>query len=274
MLHRDADGVIAVRYGAAGQPGALGSQHNGQLRLRRQPRIVYRNRVLPQRHRRRLKAQLPQPRKAGVRPPGRVLPDIRPRDLEHRPHTYPHRPPVEGVAAAGGQQHGVNAQRRRRPNDRPHIGGVHHIFQHGHPPRPGGYLSEVPGSRPPHGAQHPAGQLVAGQPGQHLPFPGVDGHPAAPVDDLGRLPLDEFSLGEECQRLAAGVQCQPDYRGAFRNENALFRLQAVAQLRLGQPAKQVQLRLSRVGDLKNFRHFRASPFLHPAPIIAGFSPLA
>ena len=35
MLHRDADGVIAVRYGAAGQPGALGSQHNGQLRLRR-----------------------------------------------------------------------------------------------------------------------------------------------------------------------------------------------------------------------------------------------
>ena len=273
MLHRDPNGVVTVSYRAGCQSGALGPQHNGQLWFRRQPLITNGNRVLPQGHRRCLKAQFIQPVKSRTRPVGRLLPYVGPWNLEYRSHAHPHRPPVQRVTTAGGQQHRVNPQGRRRTDNGTHIGGVHYIFQHSHPSCPGAHLSKILGSRPPHGAQHPSGQLIAGQPCQYLPFPGVKGDLPAACNDPGCLPFNKFTLGKEGQRLITSIQRQANDGRTFRNKHTLFRFQSVAQLRLGQSAENIQLRPGKISDLDDLRHFGISPFLLSPPIIAGFSAL-
>ena len=62
------------------------------------------------------------------------------------------------------------------------------------------------------------------------------------------------ALHEQGYGDVAGVQGQADDLGAFRNENALFRLQPVAQLGLGEPGEEVQLRGGDVSDLYDSSH--------------------
>ena len=133
-------------------------------------------------------------------------------------------------------------QGRRRAEHRPHVGGVHDVFQHRHPP---GVLADVPGlagSGAPHGTKHTPGEGIAGEGGQHLPVTGVHRHIRAAGQHRGGRAVHLAALHEERQRLAARVQGTADDLGAFGNEQAVFPLGAAAQLGFGQAGKGRQFR--------------------------------
>ena len=66
--------------------------------------------------------------------------------------------------------------------------------------------------------------------------------------------LASVALHQQRQRLAARLQRPGNHLGAFGNEHALFRLQPVAQLGLGQAGVYLQPWLIQAGDLNNLCH--------------------
>ena len=103
-------------------------------------------------------AQLPQ-----LLIPGRSLREERPGNLEYRAHADSGGPAVQGVGAAGGQEYRIHAQRRGGAEDGTHIGGVLHIVQHRNAAGIFDRVRHRGKGRPPHGAQHAPGQMVACQ---------------------------------------------------------------------------------------------------------------
>ena len=97
-------------------------------------------------------------------------------------------------------------------------------------------------------------QLVAGQPRQHLPVRGIDGDVSAAGDNVTALPADVFALHQKGDRLISGVQCTLNHLGTLGDEDALFRLQAGAQLPLCQAGKDIQLGQGCVSYLNDVGH--------------------
>ena len=254
MGHGDLGGVVAAGDGLGGQTVPLGAQDEGQPGLGHQGGVVDGDRAVGQGQGRGLEAQGGQPRKAGGRPVRGNGADLGPGHLEHRPHADPHRTAAQRVAAGGGDQHRVDVQRRRRAENGPDVGGIHDVFQHGHP---AGVLAQGfhrGQGGPVKSRQHAAGQGVAGQLGQHLPVGGVDGRAAAPGQDIAGGAVDLPPLHQQGEGDGSRVQRPLDDFGALGDKNALFGFQPAAQLVLGQPGKDVQGGVGKVGDLNDSGH--------------------
>ncbi len=72
-----------------------------------------------------------------------------------------------GSQQEGRNEHCVHVQRGSAAEDGAHVGGIHDAFQHSHPAGIPAYLLYCAGRGAAEGAQHAAGQFVAGQAGQH-----------------------------------------------------------------------------------------------------------
>ena len=195
-------------------------------------------------------------------PVGGGVPQRGPWHLKHCAHADPHRPAAQGVTASGGGQHGVYAQCCSTAEDGSNVGGVHHALQYSDACGVFAQLGGVRQHRAGESAQHTTGQGVAGQRFQDLPRGSVYRGLTTPFQDLpgrtGDLPL----LHQKRQGTQSGVQRTGDDLGAFRNKDPLFRLQPVAQLRLGQAGVDVQLWRGQVGDLDNVGHKVGTPPLY------------
>ncbi len=254
VAHGDAYGVVAVGNGLVDKAIPLGAQHNGQPFLLGQAGVLHADGAVGEGHGGRFEAQLAQLFHARVGPLVGCFANAGPGHLEHRTHADPHRTAAQGVAAGGRQQHCVKVQGGGRAHDGPHIGGIGNAFQHGYAVGVLAKLLHRGQGRAAQGAQHPAGQLIAGQAGQHLAVGGIQRNIAAAGHNIGGLAGDVVAFHQQGQGLVAGGQCQPDDLGAFGNKNALFRLQAVAQLGLGQAGKQIQLGRGKIGNFNDVGH--------------------
>ena len=237
----------------------LGTQHDGQLVLLPQAWVLNADGSIAEGHGHCLKAQSIQAAQPRLGPLGGVVPDAGPGDLEYGAHTHTGRPAVQGVAAGRGNQHRVHVEGGSGTEDGPHVGGIHNTLQHRHPPGTCAQLLHCGQHRPPHGAQHTPGHLIAGETLQHFPVGGVEGQVTAPGHHLFGGPVDLLALHQQRQGLIPGVQGPQDHLGALGNKDALLRLQPVAQLGLGKPGVAVQLRIGIVGDLNNVGHGVSSP---------------
>ena len=162
---------------------------------------------------------------------------------------------AERVAAGGVDEDGVHVQRRRRAEDGPHIGGIHHIFQHGDAPRPGADLLRRGQGRAAHGAQHPAGQVEAGELRQHVQRRGVHRDIRVTArQDLRALAGNVLRLHQEGHGYAPGIQRPPDHQRALRNKQGVGRVGAVHQLVFGGAGVYVQLRRKEIGYLYDAGH--------------------
>ena len=254
MLHGDHNGVIAPGDSVGGQAVALGAQHDGKLVLGLQSRILHTDGAVVQRHGGSLKAQFVQAVHTGRGPFGVFLPQPCPGHLEYRAHADPHRTAAERVAAGGREKHGVHAQCSGTAEDSPNVGGVDDAFQHSH--AAGSLTQFLDGMlfRAAHGAQHPPGQGVAGQRLQGLAGSSVHGGIGAAGQHGGSRTFDVGALHQKGKRHAARVQRGADDLGAFGDEDAFFRFQLVAQLRLGQTCIRGQFRHIQVRYFNDIGH--------------------
>ena len=242
MGHGDADGVVTRRDGAGRQSVSLCPQHDGQPFLRQEPGVFNADGVIAQRHGSSTESQVPQAPESRIRPLGRLLPDPGPRDLEDGAHAHPHRPAVERIAAGGRHQHRVHVQRRRGAEDGADVGGVHDPLQHCDPAGICAQLLHAGEFGAAHSAQYAPGQGIAGQLRQQLPGCGIDRNIGAAGKDAAALSGELAVLHQQRDRLIPGIQRPLNDLGALRNEDPLLRLQPVAQLRLRQSGKGLQLR--------------------------------
>ena len=84
----------------------------------------------------------------------------------------------------------------------------------------------------------PPGQLVAGEPAEHIPRPGIDRDVPAPGDEGSALAGQMAALHQQGDGAAAGLQGQGDHFPALGDENAPLRLLPPAQLAGGEPGEQ------------------------------------
>ena len=195
-----------------------------------------------------------------LRPVCRAVAQLPPRHLKHRAHADPDSAAAERVAAGGIDEDGVHVQRRRRAEDRPHIGGVHDALQHRHPAGVPAQLFHWAGRGTAECAEHASGQLKAGQRRQQLPVGGVHRRIAAAAQDARRRAGDLSALHQQGHRLIACVQRPVDDLRAFGDEDAFLRFEAIAQLVLGQPGIGVQLRRVEIRDLDDVGHTDSPSF--------------
>ena len=129
------------------------------------------------------------------------------------------------------------------PENGPDVGGVHDVFQHGNAPGIGADLRHGGEPGPPHGAQHPPGQVETRQLGQHRQVRRVyrDIRRAA-GQHLRAFSLDVLALHQKGHRRAPGVQSPADDQGTLRHEQGVFRVGPVHQLVFRQPGVDIQLR--------------------------------
>lgn len=158
MRHGNLHRVVAMLDRRVCKAVTFGAKHDGELRLFLQTRVREGKRVVAQRHGGRLKAETVQ----------RILPrnvfgQIRPRHLKYRAHAHAARAAIQRVAAGGGQQNRVHAERRRTAEDCADVRGVHHIFEYGNSARVCANFRNTFQSRAAHRTQHAAGQLKARQ---------------------------------------------------------------------------------------------------------------
>ena len=71
---------------------------------------------------------------------------------------------------------------------------------------------------------------------------------------------DLLALHQQGHRLVACVQRTVDDLGALGDKNAFLRLEAIAQLVLGQPGIRVQLRCVEIRDLDDIGHTESPSF--------------
>ena len=232
MSHRDAYRIVTPGHCGRSQAIPLCSQDQGQLVLRHQARVLNADCPAVQSQGRCPEAQLFQPFQSGPGPLGGVAPNPGPRDLEDSTHTYPDRPAMERVAAGRGDQHAVQVQRRRRTEDRPHIGRVHDPLQDGDSAGAGAHLLHPGQYRTSHGTQHPPGEVIAGQRRQNLVVRGVDRHLPAPLYKSPPRSLQMFVSHQQGDGLTAAVQSMSDHFGALRDKDPLFRLSPATKLPL------------------------------------------
>ena len=190
MAHRDHHRVVAPGNRRFRQTVALGAQHHRQLFLALQGGVAHADGTVIQRHGGGLKAQGVQ----RVHTPGGPAIQPRPRDLKYRTHTYAHGAAVQRVAASGRKQHAVHAQRCRAAENRADVGGIHNVFQHGNAAGVLADLSHRARGGAAHGAQHTAGQRVAGQLLQHRAVGGIHRHIGAARQHGGGRPRNVRAL--------------------------------------------------------------------------------
>ena len=90
-------------------------------------------------------------------------------------------------------------------------------------------------------ARRGPGQRVAGQRLQNAAVCGVDHSPGAAGQHPGGWAVDLAALHQKGERLAPGIQRRANDLGAFSDEDALFRLQLIAQLGFGELGVRSQL---------------------------------
>ena len=260
MGHGDLDRVVAGSDGAGGEAVALGAKHDGKLRLFCKLLVVDAHRAVAEGHRGSLEAEGMEDVHPLLRPVCRGLAQLPPRHLEHRTHTDADGAAAERVAAGRVDEDSVHVQRRRRAEDGPHIGGVHDALQHGHPAGVFAELFHRAGCRAAEGAEHAPGQLKAGELCQHLPICRVDGGVGAAGQHARGGAVALAALHQKGERFAPGVQRRADDLGAFGDEDAFLRFEAIAQLVLGQPGIRVQLRCVKIRDLDDIGHTESPSF--------------
>ena len=267
MRHRNAHRVIARGDRAAGQPIPLRAKHDGETRHGAQALIVDAQRIVPQRHGRRLEAETMQ----HLLPVG-VCGQVRPRHLKDRPHAHAHGAAVERVAARRREQHGVHAERRRRSEDGADVRRVHHVFQHGHTCGISAQGRHIRQRRAAHGAEHTAREMKARQLREHIEPGRIDRDVlGAARQDLARLAVHMAALHQKRHRHAPRVERAADHERAFGDEEGVGRIGAVDELVFRQAGVHVQLRRGKVRNIKNLCHSCISLFHRVSPIITDFA---
>ena len=229
MAHGDAHHIVGAGNGLLWQAVALGAHHYSQSWLSGENRGVERDGLIGQRHRHSLEAQRVEALQWCGEPS--------PRNKEHRAHRHPHGAAVQRVARGGREQHGIDAQGCRRAKDGANVGSVGNTVNHHYSTGIAAHLLNRLGQWAPHGTQHAASEHIARELRQQLALTSIDGNIATPLNDGSRVALDVTSLTQQRKRLIASPQRHVNHLGTLGNKNALFGLEAVAQLRLGQSAK-------------------------------------
>ena len=198
-----------------------------------------------------------------------ILPDPGPGDLQGRPHADAESPAVERVAASVCQEDRIHAQCRRVPENGADIGRIDHVLQHRDPAGPvpviaglsidpAQQLTGIPQRRPAHGAQDPARQGIAGEPGEQLIGARVNRDLrfafSDPRQDPRGLSPDVPVLHQEGDGPASRIQGAENDLGALRNKEAPVRLIITFQLYLGQLCKNIQRRILQPRNLYQTQH--------------------
>ena len=260
MGHGDLDRVVAGSDGVGGEAVALGAKHDGKLRLLCKLLVVDAHRAVAEGHRGGLESEGVEDVHPLLRPVCRGLAQLPPGHLEHRTHADADGAAAERVAAGRVDEDSVHVQCRRRAEDSAHIGGVHDALQHGHPAGVFAELFHRAGCRAAEGAEHAPGQLKAGELCQHLPICRVHRRVAAAAQDARCRAGDLLALHQQGHGLVACVQRPVDDLGALGDKDAFLRLEAIAQLVLGQPGIRVQLRCVEIRDLDDIGHTESPSF--------------
>ena len=102
---------------------------------------------------------------------------------------------------------------------------------------------------PPHGAEHPTGQVKAGELGQDLQLRRIDGNICRTAgQDLRTLAVDVLRLHQEGYRRTPGVQRPANDQRTFRHEQGVGRVCPVQKLIFRQPGINIQFRGGKIGD--------------------------
>ena len=244
MLHGDAHDVVGCGDDVVGKAVALGAHDEGQARYLFEDGIVERDGIVAQCHGGGLESQR-------VERWGHLALNPCPGYEEHRAHRDAHGTAVQRVTGRGCQQHGINAQGSCRAEDGADVGRVGHGIDDHDATGITANLFNIGRGGAAHGAKHTARERIARERGEQVAFAGIDGDVAAALDDASGITGDVSPLTQQRQRLVARVKGDVDDLGALGNEDALVRLQAVAQLRLGQGPVNLNPLLFQLCDLNN-----------------------
>ena len=241
IARRSADCLPARR-----QPVPLRAEHQRQP-VHPGDRLLDGDGVVGQGERHRGEAALAQPRE-GVVP----VRQPRPRQREHRAHRDLDRPAVERVGAARGQQDGVEAERRARPEDRPDVGVVDDLLQH----QDGPGLCEHVVQRRERAAlergQRPAVHVEAG----HLLGQLLGHHVAGRLrgrEHVGQA-VEPARRHEEGAGPVAGLDRAPHHLLPLGQEQPVLGLEVLAELDVAQVAVVGQPRVVGRPDLDQLSH--------------------
>ena len=98
-----------------------------------------------------------------------------PGNLKDRTHTGAGGSAGQRVAARFGEENGVHTQSGGGAKDGAHIGGIHHIFQHGDTARPGADRFGIGYFGTGENGENPSCEVKTGELGDHLGFGGEEG---------------------------------------------------------------------------------------------------
>ena len=102
------------------------SHHNSQPRFSRQYGMIYRDRIISQRHGSSTETKLVQIANRTIQPC--------PWNQEHRTHRHPYRTAIQRIARIACQQNSIYPKSSCRTEYRPDIGSVHHTVNDYNPP--------------------------------------------------------------------------------------------------------------------------------------------
>ena len=126
MCHRDTDYIISFSNCLVRKPIPFCSHHNSQPRFSRQYGMIYRDRIISQRHGSSTETKLVQIANRTIQPC--------PWNQEHRTHRHPYRTAIQRIARIACQQNSIYPKSSCRTEYRPDIGSVHHTVNDYNPP--------------------------------------------------------------------------------------------------------------------------------------------
>ena len=250
MIHGNLYGIIAVGNGRLSQTVAFTAHQDRQLFLCHETGIINGDGIVTEGHGCGFEAQVFQLLHTFFRPAAGKGPG----DLKYSTHTDTGAAAVQGIGAAGSQQHRIHTEGSGGAEDSTHIGGVLNIFQDHDPFRVPADLFYRSQFGTAHGAKHAPGQMVTGEFAQQIFVSGENRDLRAAGKDLCGTAVDILALHQHGNRLATGIQCPVNNLRAFGNKHTFCRFKSVQKLRFRQPGIDIQFRCGKISDFNNIGH--------------------
>ena len=180
---------------------------------------------------------------------------VGPRDEEHVSHADARGAAIERIAARSREQHRVHAERGGGAEDRADVRRIHHVFEHDEAPRIAADVLDALELRPPHGAEHAARQVKAGELCQHGFISGVNRNIlTAAGENFAPLALSMLPLHQKRHRLTARIKRTADDERTFRDEERVVGIRAIEQLVFGQARVDVERGIGKIVDFDDVCH--------------------
>ena len=232
--HRDANDIIGFGNGLFRQTVAFRSHNDSQVFFVFQARVVERDGLFGKRHGCCLETVLVQTRCGFVQP--------RPGYQEYTPHGHADGTAVQRVARIFCEQYGVHSKRRCRAEDSADVRRVAHSLDDNDAARILAQRFHVGKLFSPHRTQDASRECVARHLCEQFAASRIYRDSFAALEHLCRVAFDVSAFTQDGEGFISGGECHLDDFGTLGYEDAVFHVQTVAQLCLGQRMKHFHAR--------------------------------